>query len=100
MVIFMKQILELTQLSPSFLLYCLNSIFSPHIFLIILQIRMRPKRRQTMLFSATMTEQIDELVKLSLNKPVRLEADPSLKRPATLTEEYAYFSFISMIFLF
>lgn len=42
-----------------------------------------------MLFSATMTEQIDELVKLSLNKPVRLEADPSLKRPATLTEEYA-----------
>ncbi|KAM0902582.1 hypothetical protein ACQ4PT_019244 [Festuca glaucescens] len=50
-------------------------------------IRMCPKRRQTMLFSATMTEQIDELVKLSLNKPVRLEADPSLKRPATLTEE-------------
>jgi ATP-dependent RNA helicase DDX27 len=42
-----------------------------------------------MLFSATMTEQIDELVKLSLNKPIRLEADPSLKRPATLTEEYA-----------
>ncbi|VAI21519.1 unnamed protein product [Triticum turgidum subsp. durum] len=52
-------------------------------------IRMCPKRRQTMLFSATMTEQIDELVKLSLNKPVRLEADPSLKRPATLTEEVA-----------
>ncbi|XP_047052540.1 DEAD-box ATP-dependent RNA helicase 28-like [Lolium rigidum] len=50
-------------------------------------IRMCPKRRQTMLFSATMTEQIDELVKLSLNKPIRLEADPSLKRPATLTEE-------------
>ncbi|CAM0949884.1 unnamed protein product [Alopecurus aequalis] len=50
-------------------------------------IRMCPKRRQTMLFSATMTEQIDELVKLSLNKPVRLEADPLLKRPATLTEE-------------
>jgi superfamily II DNA/RNA helicase len=45
-----------------------------------------------MLFSATMTEQIDELVKLSLNKPIRLEADPSLNRPAapaTLTEEYA-----------
>ncbi|NP_001147574.1 DEAD-box ATP-dependent RNA helicase 28 [Zea mays] len=50
-------------------------------------IRMCPKRRQTMLFSATMTEEIDELIKLSLNKPVRLEADPSLKRPATLTEE-------------
>ncbi|XP_072955239.1 DEAD-box ATP-dependent RNA helicase 28 [Typha angustifolia] len=50
-------------------------------------IRMCPKRRQTMLFSATMTEEVDKLVKLSLNKPVRLEADPSLKRPSTLTEE-------------
>ncbi|KAG8048674.1 hypothetical protein GUJ93_ZPchr0009g1019 [Zizania palustris] len=50
-------------------------------------IRVCPKRRQTMLFSATMTEEINELVTLSLNKPVRLEADPSLKRPATLTEE-------------
>ncbi|KAL5223961.1 hypothetical protein ABZP36_010600 [Zizania latifolia] len=50
-------------------------------------IHMCPKRRQTMLFSATMTEEINELVTLSLNKPVRLEADPSLKRPATLTEE-------------
>ncbi|GJN35029.1 hypothetical protein PR202_gb23755 [Eleusine coracana subsp. coracana] len=50
-------------------------------------IHMCPKRRQTMLFSATMTEEIDTLIKLSLNKPVRLEADPSLKRPATLTED-------------
>ncbi|KAI4306069.1 hypothetical protein L6164_029380 [Bauhinia variegata] len=46
-----------------------------------------PKRRQTMLFSATMTEEVDELIKLSLTKPVRLSADPSTKRPATLTEE-------------
>ncbi|URE26332.1 hypothetical protein MUK42_36070 [Musa troglodytarum] len=51
-------------------------------------VRMCPKRRQTMLFSATMTEEVDKLVKLSLNKPVRLEADPSSKRPATLTEEF------------
>ncbi|KAG9442652.1 hypothetical protein H6P81_018506 [Aristolochia fimbriata] len=50
-------------------------------------IRLCPKRRQTMLFSATMTEEIDELVKLSLTKPLRLSADPSTKRPATLTEE-------------
>lgn len=40
-----------------------------------------------MLFSATMTEEVDELIKLSLNKPLRLSADPSTKRPATLTEE-------------
>ena len=51
------------------------------------QVRLCPKRRQTMLFSATMTEEIDELVKLSLTKPMRLSADPSTKRPATLTEE-------------
>ncbi|KAL0360530.1 UNVERIFIED_CONTAM: DEAD-box ATP-dependent RNA helicase 28 [Sesamum radiatum] len=50
-------------------------------------VKMCPKRRQTMLFSATMTEQVDELIKLSLNKPLRLSADPSTKRPATLTEE-------------
>ncbi|GMN35811.1 hypothetical protein TIFTF001_005536 [Ficus carica] len=50
-------------------------------------VRLCPKRRQTMLFSATMTEEIDELVKLSLNKPMRLSADPSTKRPDKLTEE-------------
>ncbi|KAJ6818923.1 DEAD-box ATP-dependent RNA helicase 28 [Iris pallida] len=50
-------------------------------------IHLCPKGRQTMLFSATMTEEVDKLVKLSLNKPVRLQADPSTKRPATLTEE-------------
>lgn len=46
-----------------------------------------PKRRQTMLFSATLTEEVDELIKLSLTKPLRLSADPSAKRPSTLTEE-------------
>ncbi|XP_010246831.1 PREDICTED: DEAD-box ATP-dependent RNA helicase 28 [Nelumbo nucifera] len=50
-------------------------------------VRVCPKRRQTMLFSATMTEEVDKLIKLSLTKPVRLSADPSTKRPATLTEE-------------
>ncbi|KAL1332244.1 DEAD-box ATP-dependent RNA helicase 28 isoform X1 [Arachis ipaensis] len=50
-------------------------------------VRMCPKKRQTMLFSATMTEEVDDLIKLSLTKPVRLSADPSAKRPAALTEE-------------
>ncbi|XP_031476571.1 DEAD-box ATP-dependent RNA helicase 28 [Nymphaea colorata] len=50
-------------------------------------VKLCPRQRQTMLFSATMTDQVDELVKLSLNKPVRLAADPSMKRPATLSEE-------------
>ncbi|KAL4578793.1 hypothetical protein LXL04_014924 [Taraxacum kok-saghyz] len=50
-------------------------------------VRLCPKRRQTMLFSATMSEQVDELIKLLLNKPLRLSADPTTKRPSTLTEE-------------
>ncbi|KAJ6681014.1 hypothetical protein OIU74_019485 [Salix koriyanagi] len=50
-------------------------------------VRLCPKRRQTMLFSATMTEEVDELIQLSLTKPLRLSADPSAKRPAALTEE-------------
>jgi len=60
-----------------------------------MQVRLCPKRRQTMLFSATMTEEVKELVKLSLNKPLRLSADPSARRPPGLTEEYVshYLSF-------
>uniref|UniRef100_A0A0D6QTT0 RNA helicase n=1 Tax=Araucaria cunninghamii TaxID=56994 RepID=A0A0D6QTT0_ARACU len=50
-------------------------------------LRLCPKRRQTMLFSATMTEEVDELIKLSLTSPVRLSADPSTMRPSTLMEE-------------
>ncbi|XP_042036137.1 DEAD-box ATP-dependent RNA helicase 28-like [Salvia splendens] len=50
-------------------------------------VKLCSKRRQTMLFSATMTEKVDELANLSLNKPVRLSADPTAKRPAALTEE-------------
>ncbi|KMZ57390.1 DEAD-box ATP-dependent RNA helicase 28 [Zostera marina] len=51
-------------------------------------IRLCPKKRQTMLFSATMTEKVDELINLSLTEPVRLQADPSTKRPTSLTEEF------------
>ncbi|GKU90117.1 hypothetical protein SLEP1_g4157 [Rubroshorea leprosula] len=36
---------------------------------------------------STMREEVDELVKLSLNRPIRVSADPSAKRPSTLTEE-------------
>ncbi|KAJ7567763.1 hypothetical protein O6H91_01G006000 [Diphasiastrum complanatum] len=50
-------------------------------------VRLCPKRRQTMLFSATMTEEVAELIQLSLNCPVRLSADPLTQRPSTLSEE-------------
>eukprot|EP00850_Spirogloea_muscicola_P009958 SM000057S18388 [mRNA] locus=s57:291437:296607:+ [translate_table: standard] len=50
-------------------------------------VRMCPRKRQTLLFSATMTEEVAELVRLSLDRPVRLSADPTTMRPVTLVEE-------------
>ncbi|XP_068646825.1 DEAD-box ATP-dependent RNA helicase 28-like isoform X2 [Aristolochia californica] len=60
-------------------------------------IRLCPERLQTMLFSATMTEEVKELVKLSLTKPLRLSADPSTKRPATLMEEHSWWCFSELM---
>jgi len=47
-----------------------------------------PKSRQTMLFSATMTDSVDELIKMSLNKPVRLFVDPKRSTSRNLTQEF------------
>ncbi|TFY71055.1 hypothetical protein EVG20_g1953 [Dentipellis fragilis] len=47
-----------------------------------------PPSRQTMLFSATMTDSVDELVKLSLNKPVRLFVDPKRSTARGLIQEF------------
>lgn len=47
-----------------------------------------PKGRQTMLFSATMTDNVDELIKLSLNKPVRLFVDNTNATASKLTQEF------------
>ncbi|KAL7423237.1 nucleolar DEAD-box protein required for synthesis of 60S ribosomal subunit [Cryptotrichosporon argae] len=47
-----------------------------------------PRTRQTMLFSATMTDSVDDLVKLSLNRPVRVFVDPKRNTAAGLTQEF------------
>ncbi|RHZ72685.1 hypothetical protein Glove_241g5 [Diversispora epigaea] len=47
-----------------------------------------PKSRQTMLFSATMTDNIDELIRLSLNRPIKLMVDPAKTTSAQLTQEF------------
>ncbi|KAF9229305.1 DEAD-domain-containing protein, partial [Gyrodon lividus] len=47
-----------------------------------------PVSRQTMLFSATMTDSVDELVKVSLNKPVRLFVDPKRSTAKGLIQEF------------
>lgn len=51
-------------------------------------IRNCPKGRQTMLFSATMTDNIDDLVALSLNRPVRLFIDESTALTSRLVQEF------------
>ncbi|KAI0033160.1 DEAD-domain-containing protein [Vararia minispora EC-137] len=47
-----------------------------------------PVSRQTMLFSATMTDSVDELIKISLNKPVRLFVDPKRSTARGLVQEF------------
>lgn len=47
-----------------------------------------PRSRQTMLFSATMTDSVDELVRLSLDKPIRVFVDPKRNTAKGLTQEF------------
>lgn len=47
-----------------------------------------PKSRQTMLFSATMTDRVDELVRVGLNRPVRLMIDSKKQTVETLVQEF------------
>ena len=47
-----------------------------------------PQSRQTMLFSATMTDSVDELIKMSLDKPVRLFVDPKRTTARGLIQEF------------
>ncbi|KAI9096096.1 P-loop containing nucleoside triphosphate hydrolase protein [Phlyctochytrium arcticum] len=51
-------------------------------------IKNTPKGRQTMLFSATMTDNVDDLIKLSLNRPVRLFVDRSTALASRLVQEF------------
>ncbi|KAL2818320.1 P-loop containing nucleoside triphosphate hydrolase protein [Aspergillus granulosus] len=47
-----------------------------------------PKSRQTMLFSATMTDSVDKLIRVGLNRPVRLMVDSKKNTAVTLTQEF------------
>ncbi|KAI9365501.1 P-loop containing nucleoside triphosphate hydrolase protein [Zopfochytrium polystomum] len=51
-------------------------------------IKSTPRTRQTLLFSATMTDNVDDLVKLSLNRPVRLFVDKSSTLTDRLVQEF------------
>lgn len=47
-----------------------------------------PKSRQTMLFSATMTSSVDKLIRIGMDKPVRLMVDAKRQTVAGLTQEF------------
>lgn len=47
-----------------------------------------PKSRQTMLFSATMSSSVDNLIRVGLNRPVRLMVDAQKQTAGTLTQEF------------
>lgn len=47
-----------------------------------------PKSRQTMLFSATMTSSVDKLIRIGMDKPVRLMVDAKKQTVAGLTQEF------------
>jgi len=47
-----------------------------------------PKSRQTMLFSATMTDRVDKLIRLGLKRPVRLMVDARKQTVGTLIQEF------------
>ena len=47
-----------------------------------------PKSRQTMLFSATMTSTVDRLIRVGMDKPVRLMVDSQKKTVTTLVQEF------------
>ncbi|AGO09827.1 AaceriAAL164Cp [[Ashbya] aceris (nom. inval.)] len=47
-----------------------------------------PSKRQTLLFSATMNSRINQLISLSLKKPVRIMIDPPKQAANKLTQEF------------
>lgn len=47
-----------------------------------------PKSRQTMLFSATMTDTVDKLIRVGLNRPVRLMVDAKKSTAGKLVQEF------------
>ena len=51
-------------------------------------LRLCPKHRQTLLFSATMTDEVEQLATLSLRKPIKLFVDKNTDVAANLKQEF------------
>ncbi|KIH90507.1 ATP-dependent RNA helicase DDX27 [Sporothrix brasiliensis 5110] len=51
-------------------------------------VKFLPRSRQTMLFSATMTAPVDQLIRVGMLRPVRVVADGGSRTAGTLTQEF------------
>ncbi|CAK7234335.1 nucleolar DEAD-box protein required for synthesis of 60S ribosomal subunit [Sporothrix eucalyptigena] len=51
-------------------------------------VKFLPRSRQTMLFSATMTAPVDDLIRVGMLRPVRVAADGNSRTAGTLTQEF------------
>ncbi|ERS97316.1 hypothetical protein HMPREF1624_06648 [Sporothrix schenckii ATCC 58251] len=51
-------------------------------------VKFLPRSRQTMLFSATMTAPVDQLIRVGMLRPVRVVADSGARTAGTLTQEF------------
>ena len=51
-------------------------------------LRTLPKSRQTMLFSATMTSSVEQLVRVGMSKPIRISVDKKKETVSGLTQEF------------
>lgn len=51
-------------------------------------LRLVPRERQTMVFSATMTSKVDQLIGLSMKSPLRIRTDPLFDVNSNLVQEF------------
>lgn len=51
-------------------------------------VKMLPKNRTSLLFSATMTDEVDKLIKLSLNRPMRVLVEDTYRVASGISQEF------------